>query len=56
MNVSISKSNGVAGLAGAITIILVWIVSQFGHVTIPPEVASAITTVVAFGASIVVQD
>lgn len=35
-----------AGWAGAATIILVWALGQFG-MSVPPEVASAITTLVA---------
>lgn len=35
-----------AGWAGAATIILVWVLGQVG-VDVPPEVASAITTLVA---------
>ncbi len=38
-----------AGAAGAITVILVWALSQAG-VEIPPEIASAITTVFATAA------
>ena len=38
-----------AGAAGAITILLVWIVGLFG-LEVPAEVASAFTTLVAFGA------
>ncbi len=36
-----------AGVAGAFTIILVWIIGLF-HVTVPPEIASAITTIISF--------
>ena len=38
-----------AGAAGAITILLVWIVGLFG-LEVPAEVASAFTTLVATGA------
>lgn len=38
-----------AGAAGAVTIILVWAVSLAG-VDVPPEVASAVTTLLAFAA------
>lgn len=37
-----------AGVAGAITILIVWVVQSFTNLDIPPEVASAFTTVVAF--------
>lgn len=36
-----------AGVAGALTVIVVWGVQTFGHVTIPAEVASAFTTLLA---------
>ena len=38
-----------AGAAGAVTIVLVWALAQAG-VELPPEVASAITTIVATAA------
>jgi putative flippase GtrA len=36
------------GIAGAITVLLVWIASAAFRINIPPEVASAITVIVAF--------
>ena len=36
-----------AGAMGGVTIILVWLLGQFG-VDVPPEVASSITTVLSF--------
>ena len=36
------------GLAGGLSILIVWVVSYFGNVEIPPEVASALTTVLGF--------
>jgi hypothetical protein len=39
-----------AGIAGAISIILVWVLNSGVGVDVPPEVASAFTTVVAFAA------
>lgn len=38
-----------AGVAGSVTVIVVWIAGLLG-LDVPPEVASAFTTVVAFGA------
>lgn len=35
-------------LAGAIVTILVWAVHQFANVSVPPEVAAALVTVVSF--------
>lgn len=40
-----------AGLAGALTIIIAWVMSQFFHITLPPEVATAFTTVLSTGAA-----
>lgn len=37
------------GVAGALTIVLVWVAGQFG-VDVPPEVASAFTVLVSFAA------
>ena len=37
------------GVAGAVTILLVWIASMAG-LDVPPEAASAFTSLVAFGA------
>ena len=36
------------GLAGALTVILIWVLSAGFKVNIPPEVASAITVVFSF--------
>jgi hypothetical protein len=47
--VSISPKVGAAAAAGSVTVILVWGLSLAG-VTLPPEVASAITTVLAAAA------
>ncbi len=38
-----------AGIAGAITVLLVYVMGQFG-IVVPAEVASALTVLVAFGA------
>lgn len=37
------------GLAGAATVILVWVASLAG-LSVPPEVASAVTTILSFAA------
>lgn len=39
-----------AGIAGAVSIILVWLLNTVAAVGVPPEVASAFTTVLAFAA------
>ncbi len=37
-------------LGGALSIIAVWFIHTLANVDVPPEVASAVTTVVTFGA------
>lgn len=44
-----------AGAAGAASIVLVWAVSQAG-VTMPAEVASAVTTLLSFAAAYLRRD
>ena len=41
------------GIAGAITVLLVWLYNQYVG-ELPPEIASAITTIVSFVAAYVV--
>jgi putative flippase GtrA len=41
----------IGALAGAITIVLVWIIKQVWHVDVPNEVAQAITVLTTFGTS-----
>lgn len=36
------------GVTGAISIVLVWALHQFAHLDMPAEVASAVTTILAF--------
>lgn len=38
-----------AGIAGALTVVLVWIVGVLG-IAVPAEVASAVTVIIAFAA------
>lgn len=45
------KKVAAAGIAGAITVILVFVVNLvFPEIVIPPEVSAAITAILAFGA------
>lgn len=37
------------GAAGAVTVVIVWLLG-FANVDVPPEVASAFTTIITFGA------
>jgi hypothetical protein len=45
-----------AGIAGAVTVVLVWLLGLFTSVEVPPEVASAITTIFAFVAGWLMPD
>lgn len=49
-NLDINPKVAAGGVAGAVTIILVWILNTGAGVDVPPEVASAITTVLSFAA------
>lgn len=42
---SSSRKANYGGLAGALSVVLVWLVHSVYEVKIPPEVASAITTI-----------
>src|SRR5262249_17428466 len=50
-NVLPTQKVAAGALAGALSIILVWVARQFAHVEIPAEVASPFTTVLTFGVS-----
>ena len=39
------------GIAGALSIILVWALKAYGHTELPPEVASGVTTLISFATS-----
>ena len=43
------------GVAGAITVLLVWILGMF-NVAVPPEVSSAFTVIISFAASYFVRE
>ena len=43
------------GVAGAITVLVVWILGMF-NVAVPPEVASAFTVIVSFAISYFVRE
>lgn len=42
----ITPKTSAAALTGALTVVLIWVVGLF-HVTVPPEIASAITTILS---------
>lgn len=44
-----------AGIGGSLSIVLVYILGQFG-LEVPPEVASAVTALVSFGAGYLVRE
>lgn len=46
---TINPKVAAGGIAGALTVILVWLLNM-GGVDVPAEVASAITVVISFGA------
>ncbi len=44
------------GIAGAVSIVLLYIVQQVFNITVPAEVASAITLILSFGFSYLVKE
>jgi hypothetical protein len=51
MKPKVQAAGAGAGVAGALTVILVWALSLAG-VDVPPEVASALTTLLAAGGAL----
>lgn len=45
VSMNINPKVGYAGLSGAITVIVVWVANYFYKVDVPPDVASAFTTI-----------
>ena len=43
-------------LAAALTTILVWVLSEFAGVELPPEVAAAVTSILTLGAAYIVPE
>ena len=50
MNLAPTPKVATGALAGALSVIIIWILGQF-HINVPPEIASAFTTVISAGAS-----
>ena len=50
-----NRKVGAGGLAGALSIVLVWLLSQMGY-SLPPEVSSGLTTIVTFITSYFVRE
>lgn len=48
MNIFTPKAAS-SGVAGSVSVILIWVLSSICHITIPPEIASAFTVVISFG-------
>ena len=43
-----NRKVGSSALAGGLSIIMVWALKEWGHVDMPPEVASGVTVVISF--------
>lgn len=54
-SITISRKVAAGGLAGSLTIILVWVLNTAIGVDVPPEVASAFTTILTFGTGFIVN-
>jgi len=51
-----TRKVGAGALAGAISVMLVWAVKNYGNTDLPAEMSSALTTVVTFITSYFVTD
>jgi uncharacterized membrane-anchored protein len=47
---------GSGAIAGAIVVILIWLVETFTSVDIPPEIAAALTTIITFATSYLIRE
>jgi len=54
-NSAVRPKVAAAGIAGALATVVIYVASQFGLV-LPPEVAAAIATLIAFGAGYLKSD
>jgi uncharacterized membrane protein YfcA len=52
----VNRKVSAGGLAGALSIILVWALKAYGHTELPPEVASGVTTLISFATSYFVTE
>jgi len=43
-----TRKVGASAIAGALSVIVVWALKDFGGIVAPPEISSAITTVISF--------
>jgi putative flippase GtrA len=39
------------GIAGAITVVLLWVLGTYAGITVPQEVAASLTTIIGFAAA-----
>lgn len=44
------------GIAGAVTVVLIYLVQSFFNVSIPAEVASAVTLILSFASGYIVKE
>lgn len=56
--VSSAPTNKVAagGIGGSISVVLLWVFTQFVTVEIPPEIAAAIATIISFASGYLVRE
>jgi hypothetical protein len=52
----IHPKTGATAFAGALVTIVMWVLSSYTHVTMPADVAAALTTIFATGASFFTKD
>ncbi len=45
-----------AGIGGSISVVLIYLIQQLFNITVPAEVASAITAIISFGAGYFVRE
>ena len=43
-----NRKVGASSIAASLSILLVWGIKEYGHTTLPPEVASATTALISF--------
>ena len=52
----VQNSTFTATFGGAITVILIWAMESWGHLKVPPEVASSVTTIIMAGLTHFIPD
>lgn len=51
MNSAAVGTGAMTAIAGAATVLVVWMVQTMGHITVPAEISSALTTLIGAGAA-----